>query len=315
MQPERPRAAAGTRREHGLVSGRQALLEVFKLNKHGKLLALILALVLAVSLAACGGKDPEPTESSAPEVSEAGEKYFINTLADTIEVGGFPKYTEKVKEYYERNADTVGWLDIPGNAMSDVVVCKQDPADENNFYYRRDFNGNKSQAGVFYADFRSRFGEGSAGELPRNTVIYGHSLSADWDGVMFAPLKYFTDEEFAKKTPYIFFSTAKEDMVFEVFSVMYATVNLPYNNPNPTDAEFSDLINECVKRSLYTYDVEVTANDKIISLSTCTYSIPGKGTVPYPSDYRYVVMAKLVEKSEATKTEAAFEVNPAPKEP
>lgn len=286
------------------------------MKKHKRLLTFLMALLVAVTFAACS-KDPEPAEPSQEETTEAtGESgyKFINTLGEDTS-GRFPKYVDLVNEYRAINSDTIGWLEVPGTHIDDVVVCYTAPGDNNNYYYRRNFDKEYSFNGIFYADFRSDFGDGNAAQLPSNTVIYGHTMSADWDGVMFAPLKYFTEEEFAKEHPYIHFSTVKEDLVFEVFAVFYATVNLPYNIPNLPANEHADVINECIKRSLYTYDTQVSADDKILTLSTCTYSLPEKGPVSYPNDYRYVVMAKLVDKREATKTEATFTVNPSPKEP
>ena len=46
--------------------------------------------------------------------------------------------------------------------------------------------------------------------------------------------------------------------------------------------------------SFYDYDVEVTSNDKILTLSTCTYRLADDTKLHYPNDYRYVVMAKLL---------------------
>lgn len=281
------------------------------MNKHAKLLALLLALVMVFSMTACGKK----TEEAEPSESEGSDRYVNNLSEEEEEPGNFPTYIEQVQEKYEQNDHTVGWLEVPGTHINDVVVCNTAPDDNNNYYYRRNFEREYSWNGVFYADFRCKFGEGDKEDLASNTVIYGHTMSEDIDGVMFAPLKYFEQEDFAKETPYIYFSTLKEDLVWEVFSVFYGTVELPYNQPNPSSTDFEEIINECRKRSIYTYDTDVSADDKVLTLSTCVYSVPGIGKVSYPNNYRYAVMAKLVEKKNATKTEASFTVNPDPKAP
>ena len=38
----------------------------------------------------------------------------------------------------------------------------------------------------------------------------------------------------------------------------------------------------------------MTSNDKILTLSTCTYRLADDTKLHYPNDYRYVVMAKLL---------------------
>lgn len=288
-----------------------------------RVFALLLSLCLLLSLAACGGNVPELADtSSEPESGTVSQPespkldyYFINTLPEPNFQIRFPTFLEVVDEKYSQNDHTVGWLQIPGSEINEEVLCYTDPDDRNQYYIRRGFDREYYWPGVLYGDFRTKFGEGKREELSSNIVIYGHNLGKGHETEKFAPLLLFNDEEFARKTPYVYFSTRAEDLVWEVFAVFYVTVEMPYNRPDLTAGEFAAVIDECRKRSLYNYDTKVSAADKIVTLSTCCYSVPGIGTVPYPSDYRYVVMAKLVNPYDADKTEASFEVNPAPKAP
>lgn len=279
-----------------------------------KPLALLLALLMMFA-AGCA-KEPEPVEVEPEPEPVVEQTVFINGLP-IIEMkpGRFPRYVKQVLEKHEQNSDTVGWLELPGTHINDVVVCNNDPNDYNRYYERRDFQKQYSFNGIFYADFRNKFGEGGAEELSDNTVIYGHTMSEDYDGVMMAPVFKFTDEEFAKKTPYIYFSTTKEDLIWEVFAVFYSAVQFAYNTPNQTPEQFGALIDEAKAKSIYNYDATLSPEkDKILTLSTCTYRVPGvEGKLGYPNKYRYVVMAKLVDKKDASKTEAAFTKNPSPK--
>ncbi len=288
-----------------------------------KILLLFLCFVLGFTVAACASKpEPAPSESAPQVVSESSAEdaqglgeTFINTLE--LPQGPYakfalPKLTAQVGEKYTQNSDTVGWLQMPNTTIDDVVVWY--PGDKNAFYYRRNFEKRESFNGIYYADYRCTFNGGAAGLSP-NTVIYGHSMSDDPldSRKLFSPLKFFKDETFAKENPYVYFSVADEDLVWEVFAVFFATVQLPYNNPSPKD--FAGIISECTKRSIYTYDTQVSANDKILTLSTCTYSLPNGTPIAYPNDYRYVIMAKLVTDKTKLKTEAAFVKNPSPKAP
>ena len=83
-------------------------------------------------------------------------------------------------------------------------------------------------------------------------------------------------------------------MVWQVFAVFYTDIKFDYINPNPADATFNSLIKKAQDLSFYDYDVEVTSNDKILTLSTCTYRLADDTKLHYPNDYRYVVMAKLL---------------------
>lgn len=280
-----------------------------------RLLAVLIALLLVAGLAGCGGgREEEPGSSQSSKGSSDTSKGSVDVPYVPED---FPDFEEKIAEMYEINDDTVGWLQVPGTSIDDVVVCNSDPNDLNEFYVRRDINKRYSWEGIYYADFRNKF-DGSAEGLSRNTIIYGHSLDMDDnpDEILFSQLKKFLDEDFAKEHPYIYFSTAGSNLVWEVFSVFHTTVQFDYINPcdgnGPTaDAHFEEMVKGARDRSVYNYSVDVTPEDKILTLSTCVYQFtPGQ----YPNDYRYVVMARLVTDDEYHE-KANLVKNPEPKEP
>ena len=273
-----------------------------------KLVSISLIFVVILTLASCQGRTSSSGHGSG---SDSAGSYEASEPPETI----IPDSHLRAQEKFTLNDDTVGWLQVPGTTVDDVVLWY--PHD-NDFYHRRDFDHNYSKTGVYYADFRSSFQGGRDG-LSQNTVIYGHSMEDEPDGPIFSQLKKFLDEDFAKKHPYISFSTTDEDMVWEVFAVFHCYVAddrtnnfMYYNSPVFESAQaYSDVISEAMKRSYYTYDTQVTADDKILTLSTCCYNI----TPAYPNNYRYAVMAKLVDADSVLKEKASFQVNPSPKEP
>jgi len=278
-----------------------------------RILLIAALLVLVLSLAACGGR--KPADDLPDDISQGeGEFRFLNPLGPPEELGillDAPNFLDQIAEMYELNSDTVGWLFVPNTSVNDAVVWY--PGDQNEFYLRRDKFKRSSREGCYYADFRCTFG-GYAEGLSRNTTIYGHNmdLNDSPDAPQFSQLLRYLNQDFAEANPYIFFSIREEDLVWEVFAVFYTTVNLPYNTPDMSNDQFMNLINEVTKRSEYIYDVDVTANDKILTLSTCTYAFtPGV----YPNDYRYVVMARLVQDGELFKERASLQKNPSPKDP
>ena len=54
-----------------------------------------------------------------------------------------------------------------------------------------------------------------------------------------------------------------------------------------------NIITEAKQRSEYVYNVDVTGEDKILTLSTCSYKYDKR------NDVRFVVMAKLLDEGEA----------------
>ena len=262
-----------------------------------RLLALLLALCMVFAFAACG-KDPanpDPVDPSNPtgpvdpanpdDPTQPTKEEQLKELQKTM--------LENTLAMQQKNKDTIGWIYIDDTTVNDVVV-KVNYNDDNKYYLRRNANGENDNDGCYYADFRCTSGNRST--ISKNTVIYGHNLGraenallTDYqnhaNGPKFAQLLKYQNEEFAKTHPY---------MVWQVFAVFYTDIKFDYINPNPADATFNSLIKKAQDLSFYDYDVEVTSNDKILTLSTCTYRLADDTKLHYPNDYRYVVMAKLL---------------------
>lgn len=271
-----------------------------------RLLALLLALCMVFAFAACG-KDPanpDPVDPSNPagpvdpanpdDPTQPTKEEQLKELQKTM--------LENTLAMQQKNKDTIGWIYIDGTTVNDVVV-KVNYNDDNKYYLRRNANGENDNDGCYYADWRCK--TGNRNSISKNTVVYGHNLGRSANGLIpdyqnhangpkFAQLLKYQNEEFAKIHPYIYYSTIEEDMVWQVFAVFYTDIKFDYIEPNPADATFNSLLKKAQDLSFYNYDVEVSSNDKILTLSTCTYRMADDTKLHYPNDYRYVVMAKLL---------------------
>jgi sortase B len=139
-------------------------------------------------------------------------------------------------------------------------------------------------------------------------VMYGHNWnnlrhdtlkSGNQPGyTMFAQLPSYLDPKFAQELPHIYFSTAEQEGIWRVFAIEYVevTTDFPYNSPNPTKEYFGELVQEIRKRSIYNFNVDVNADDRIITLSTCTRANAGVG-----EEQRYIVVARLLREGESEK--------------
>lgn len=279
-------------------------------------LALLLALLGLLGAAGCGSRvepipsEPEPEESSFEEIEEIiNPEHFLNPLLppdSDVMRDDIPNLLPKIKEADEQNEHTVGWLQVPNTSMDEAVVKHPDDTSNSNaFYLRRGFDKRYHEQGTYYVDYRCNI-DGTRFGLSKNTIIYGHSFTDDVQGLKMNQMKKFrASEDFARANPYIYFSLEGENLAWEVFAVFDTSITHHYNNPNPTADEFKELVSEATKRSYYVYDVQVNADDKILTLSTCTYNYdPG-----YPNNYRYVVMARLVGDGEPIKDSASLEAN------
>ncbi|MDO5601293.1 MAG: class B sortase [Oscillospiraceae bacterium] len=202
------------------------------------------------------------------------------------------------------NADTIGWLKVPGTNIDNCVLQSHD----NEYYLRKTERKEYDVYGCYFADYECDFGGRDA--LSPNTVIYGHSdLKNDPNGYRFSQLFHFTDETFARNTPYIYFSTDKEYMIWQVFAVFYTDTGMDYIVIDQTAEQLEALIAEAREKSLYQYEVQASGTDKILCLSTCSVKYGGR------PDERFVVMARLLPPDAELSGTAVFTVNPSPRQP
>ena len=169
------------------------------------------------------------------------------------------------------NKDIIAWIRIPDTNINYLVVQGK----SNSQYLRKNIYGNYSFGGCLFVD--------SSTQNPfenMNTIIYGHNMK---NGSMFAGLKNYSDQSYAEAHPYIYVDLADGSHCYEIFSAHEAdatdiTYTIGYR-ANDTYASFLDSLKTA---SLYDTGVEVTKDDSVISLSTCTKS----------GEKRFVVHAK-----------------------
>lgn len=254
-----------------------------------------------------GGESAEepPPNQDAPSNQDAGSASSSAAPEPPAAVLQAPAHirdmTGLLAEKKALNEDTVGWLRIPGTAIDHEVLWS---SEDNQFYQRRGFDRQYSFGGVYYADYRCTFGE-TAKSLADMTVIYGHTMEPEQaDGAnLLNQLHNFSDESFARSHPYLYFACEGEALVWEIFAVAYPDISVPYNRPDLSAIEWMDAIEQVRRIALYSYEVSLGLEDKILVLSTNVTT----DMTAYPNQ-RFVVMAKLV--SEETRTEAMLSANP-----
>ena len=299
------------------------------------LVVLVAIILLAATSCAPGNDTPSSDNSSGSGVTIDPVGPSGETEEDEKDVVlEVPTRKDLFVEAFNANNDVMGWLYIPGLEDVDAGVCYS--YDNTYPYDKRDITGKKVPnsywiEGAYYTHFRNICGNSSE-ELSKNTVIFGHSdlgltnlsyANDDPTGPLFSQLFNFKDPSFAEKTPYIYLTLPGEDTVWEVFSVFYndaKAVNstfsayykknagsLWYIEPSPSESEYQLMLETVQERSLYDYDVEVSTEDKILTLSTCTvaYGLSAR------SNYRFVIVAKLVENPEIDHIDknASFTIN------
>ena len=156
------------------------------------------------------------------------------------------------------NSDYKFWINVQGTNIEYPVVQGSD----NDFYLNHDFNKNYLPAGSIFLDYRNDF------QKDFNSVIYGHHMR---NSTMFGQMEKFKDENFFKENKFITLTTENEVYEYEIFAIGVYDADFGYNKVSFTDKnDFNNFLNKILTKSMYSRNI-VSENDKIITLSTCSY--------------------------------------------
>ncbi len=169
------------------------------------------------------------------------------------------------------NSDTVGWIAIPDSPISYPVV----QAEDNNKYLDMSFKRKRSSAGTPFADSNNNMQS-----LDANTIIYGHNMGGGRTD-MFGELLKYKERDYYDSHRYIQFDTISEQhgwwkvfavIEYDIRSKDFNYLYLWFDN----DAAFTDWVAGAAECSLYEPDIEVTPQDRVLTLSTCDRSKYGR---------------------------------------
>lgn len=173
-----------------------------------------------------------------------------------------------------QNEDVVGWIYCAETPINYPVAIAED-----NFYYLHRFlDGSYNASGTLFLDcLCERDFSG------RNTVIYGHNMN---DGSMFASLKNYNQQEYFDEHPVMYLNTPTQNYRIELFAGYVTSASSDtYTIGFVDDAAFQAYLDKMRSQSDFTSDVELSTEDRVVTLSTCSYEY---------YDARYVVQGKLV---------------------
>lgn len=161
----------------------------------------------------------------------------------------------------KKNKEIVAYLKVPGTKIDYVVVKGKD----NSYYLKHNLYKQSSVAGWIFMDYHNKL-DGN----DKNIVIYGHNT---YNGTMFGTLKNVVKKDWYENMDNHTFNLVLEDEVltYQVFSTYSIKVEDYYiNTIFKNNNEFDKFVKTLKKRSVYNYDVEVSGEDSILTLSTCT---------------------------------------------
>ncbi len=202
--------------------------------------------------------DNKATNLMMHEIEENREKKDFTNSKNEIESTDNNSIIdfEKLKKM---NDEVVGWIEIPNTRIDYPIVRHSD----NSFYLTHSFNKKKNQAGWIFLDYRSDMSKNE-----KNTIIYGHNRL---DESMFGTLKNLTKEDYLKNNEhYIYVETPDANYKYEIFSIYRIDTTDDYIKTNFSDEELSSWLNVLKNRSIYNFNVAISKEDNILTLSTCS---------------------------------------------
>lgn len=170
------------------------------------------------------------------------------------------EYRINFQELKEKNSDTIGWLKVNGTNIEYVVVKGTD----NDYYLSHNFEKQNNSAGWIFADYRNKFDY-----TDYNTIIYGHNMKND---SMFGTLKNVLSDDWYnnEENRHIILVTEKGTFTYEVFSVYEEKASdYPIQTGFSNDNEYLNFLNTIKDKSITDFNVELSAEKRILTLSTC----------------------------------------------
>lgn len=201
---------------------------------------------------------------------------------DETELNLYKRYSKldinsiSIKKLRKTNEAIVSWLTVDGTNINYPIVKGND----NSFYLNHDINRNLKLSGWTFMDYRN-----SINMDDDNTIFYGHNLA---NKTAFGSLENLFTEDWVKNSNhYIVVLSEEGKFVYEVFSVYTIDPEVYYLQNNFSDKEsYIAFLNTLKSRSKFDFKLNLTSDDKIITLSTCTSD----------NQNRNVVHAKLITK-------------------
>lgn len=218
----------------------------------------------------------------------------VQQIYHTVENGEESEYDEngnlkKIVALQQINPDIQGWIRIPDTVVDYPVL--QSSEDDPEYYLYLDYEKNYSKYGSLFFDSRNTFDLTDLNS--KSLIIYGHSMN---DGRMFGSLLKYGSLEYYKEHPTFELDTIKSKGEWKIFSVF--KTNTLYSHGEPfqylrtgfaNESDFMNFVYQIRIRSLFQTDVDISPDDQIVLLSTCSYEL---------SDFRTVIVARKVREGE-----------------
>jgi len=234
------------------------------------------------------------TEASTEAASEPSEEVPASTVEEPeSKYPGLEGYEvpEKTIDFAalkeQENEHIYAWITVPGTKIDYPIV--QHP-EKPEYYLNHNLDGSAGYPGCIYTELYN-----STDWEDRHTVIYGHNMK---NGTMFAGLHRYEDSQFFEENPYVYIYTEDKIRVYQIFAAYeFGNAHLILSFDMDNDETYGQYLEGIYElqgiNNNFNEELEVTTEDKIITLETCIANKPDK---------RYVVQAVLTAEGSAGST-------------
>lgn len=211
------------------------------------------------------------------EYAAALEALGASGAAESMEVMRLicAQWMSEVKhdELEEMNDDYSFWLYCADTQIDYPVVHGED----NSYYLKRMFNGEKNSAGTLFVDYRNL-----GGLQDPNTLVYGHHMR---NNSMFGALNDYELDGYFEAHPYLLIMSSEEIALIEIFAG-YTTSEDDhcYDIAISDEEDMLDFLNTAMKKSDFDSGLLVSTDSRLITLSTCAYAF---------RNARYIAIGRL----------------------
>ena len=198
-------------------------------------------------------------------------QWEVDTSATQVQETTTAEYTYKPnnsKKWLAMNPDYFGWIRVPGTNIDYPFVRSHDNKD----YLTLDFNGNYSDAGTLFMDYRNL---GNFND--KHTIIYGHYMK---NKTLFHNLTNYHQEAYFEQNQTIELSGLYETKTYQIVSVYEISVDdYAFTLAFDDTAAYAQYLQEIIELSLHTRDFDVDPTRNLLTLVTCSYGVNNGRTI------------------------------------
>ena len=173
------------------------------------------------------------------------------------------------------NSDIIGWIYNAGTVINYPVVQGKD----NDYYLNHLITGKYNSSGTPFLDanIKSDFSE-------KHSIIYAHHMK---NGSMFSSITNYKNSDYYNKHKNMYLMTPTKNYRLEVFSAYVTPADSDtYMRGFGENEEYENYIKNITSKSIVNTGVVVAKEDRIVSLSTCSYEY---------ENARFIVHCRTVE--------------------